>query len=197
MCDAHIKSLNSMMGIVGSFLGIRNCLSLPNGEGKLCVSSFGSVDDRTQSMADLLNDANNYIISNDPRVTKELRLFVVKHIPSFLMAYQALRFPAMHNNSIVLPVKSSLSKFPEVVQTSGFFVPVSTCLRLVAVALVDEDARKALLDTEGGVKTIVSHMVDDPLNPYQRESAVFAVKVFTENFPQGQEAISKVMTATV
>lgn len=192
MCEDRIESLASMMTIVGSHLGIQHRLTVPNCKGKLCISSFGSVDDRTQSVADLLNDANNYIVSNDPRVTRELRLFVVKHIPDFLMAYQSLRFPS-HMQDETLPMKSSLEKFPEVVQTSGFFLPVSTCLRLLAVALIDEEARESLIETETGVKAIVSHMVDDPLNPYQRESAVFVVKVLTENFPRGQEAISKVM----
>jgi hypothetical protein len=69
---------------------------------------------------------------------------------------------------------------------------VSACLRLIAVSLTDIEAKQTLIDT-GNVKTIVSHMVDDPLNPFQREAAVFVVNVFTRDFPPGQLAVSSVM----
>jgi hypothetical protein len=193
MCECHIDALGSMMDWVGETLGFSHCISLPKLETSMCIQKLGSVEDRTQSIADILNDANNYIVSHDRHVTRNLRLFVAQHIPGFLMGYQALRFPQIVDPKC-LPVKSDLNTFPDAIHSSGFYVPVSTCLRLLAVSLIDDEARDTLLASEHGVKTIVSHMVDDPLNPFQRESAVFVVKVFTENYPKGQEAIGKRIT---
>lgn len=112
-------------------------------------------------------------------------------IPRLLRDYQALRFPEILSpSSVSLPLKRDLSSFPEIIYETGLFVPVSACLRLVAVSLSDNETKQELVDADN-VKVIVSHMVDDPLNPYQRESAVFVIKVLTSDFAAGQQAVGE------
>ena len=156
---------------------------------------LGPADGRSSRILGILNRVNEFIVMNAPDSTLELRKYVVTEIPKFLLEYQALRFPEIIDPSCVsLPLKRDLSLFPEVIYETGLFIPVSACLRLIAVSLSDSSAKQVLVGNPESIKSIVSHMVDDPLNPYQRESAVFLVKVLTSDFPPAQEALAKCMT---
>jgi hypothetical protein len=107
------------------------------------------------------------------------------------LGYQALRFPEiLRPESHALPVKRDLSTVPDILIRSGLFVPVSACLRLIAVSLQDNKSKKSLLDNNN-LKAIVSHMVDDPLNAFQREAAIFVIKVLTTNYPPAVEALAQ------
>jgi len=191
--DDHHDSLVDLLSIIALYLGFSKTLDFCREPHTLKIENLGDVDERTQSAADIINTLNYYIQSQPPNVSRKLRLAIVRYMPHFLRGYQSLRFPQISQpESKELPLKHDLSTFPEIISTTGLFVPVSTCLRLIAVSLIDDDAKHALIESDG-VKAIVSHMVDDPLNPYQREAAVFVIKIFTMNFPPGQDAISKVM----
>ena len=157
-------------------------------------SILGERDEREGQLRLALNELNEYIVKCKPESTKTLRFMIVDLLPKLLMVYQSLRFPQIFKTSSVqLPTKVNLEPFPGVIHDTGLFLPVSTCLRLLAVSLSDVEAKNHLIDC-GNLKSIVSHMVDDPLNPLQRESAVFVVKVLTTDFPRGQEEISKLMS---
>ena len=145
-------------------------------------------------MTDLINSLNKYVIDNETEITKEFRLFVVEVVPRFLVAYQLLRFPVHETpQDGALPTNKSFTDFPQSVTGSGLYVPVSACLRLLAVCLTDEPAKRRLVEC-GNVKALVSHMVDDPLNPFQRESAIFAINVLTRDYEPAQRAISHFMS---
>ena len=186
--------LAGLLKCIGDSLGMELdvCTTAAMSDGS--IEDLGPVEDRASYIHKQLNAVNEYVSSTEPTSTRDLRLFVVEFIPRFLLAYQALRFPVISDSSSSgLPTKSDLSTFPEVIYDTGLFVPVSACLRLIAVSLTDTESKQKLIDA-GNVKTIVSHMVDDPLNPFQREAAVFVVNVFTRDFPPGQLAVSSVMT---
>ena len=185
--------LAGLLKCISESLGIEFDFGMTECQLRQKIGDIGPVDDRASYIHNQLNAVNEYISSTDPTATRDLRLFVLQFIPRFLVAYPALRFPVISDSSsTALPTKSDLSTFPAIIYDTGLFVPVSACLRLIAVSLTDIEAKQTLIDT-GNVKTIVSHMVDDPLNPFQREAAVFVVNVFTRDFPPGQLAVSSVM----
>ena len=190
----YIALLTEVIQVVAGTLGFQTILSLlPRSEELTVDSVLGDPVDRSQNMAGIINDVNAYVVSSDPSESIELRDFVIEHIPRFLLGYQSVRFPQIINSrSTDLPTKADLSKFPELINDTGLFVPVSSCLRLIAVSLVDERAKQKLIDT-GNVKAIVSHMVDDPLNPFQREAAIFVINIFTRDYPPAQSAASSIM----
>ena len=191
----HISTLNDLIHLFSLHLNLPNMLNGTESLGKLNLEDLGDVPDRSHNAANIVNDINNYLVNSSPGESESLRLLVVKEIPRFLLAYQALRFPQiLGETSNQLPLKDDLSKFPDIIASTGLFLPVSACLRLVAVSLVDDMAKQTLIDS-GGLKTIISHAVDDPLNPLQRESAVFVIKVLTLNFPAGQRAVAQFMSS--
>lgn len=164
-----------------------------SGAGVPVDDLLGEVDDRVARMVSIFNSVNEFIVSSDPLETAALREYVVDHLPRFLVGYQSIRFPQIkETGTSQFPTKADLTKFPELINDTGLFVPVSTCLRLIAVCLTDDRSKQRLIDC-GNVKSIVSHMVDDPLNPFQRESAIFVVNVFTREYPPAQAAVSSVM----
>lgn len=148
------------------------------------VEEFGAIHERTRYIGGTLNEINDFIVNSDPKETLPLRKKVVELIPLLLMNYQLLRVLSSGAS------KESLSKWPEIVEITGLKIPVSTCLRLIAVCLLDSEVKQCLVDVPLGVKAIVSHMADDPLNPFQREGAIFAIKVLTTDFSPGQDALS-------
>lgn len=188
----EIGKLSKLITYVSRSLELENVLAdLP--DETIPDDFLGPPDDRAFRMVSILNTANAYISSLSPENSLNIRLFVVRYFPRFLMRYQALRFPQILDNvSSSLPTKSDLSRFPEVVNETGLFLPVSAILRLIAVSLIDEESKEELIRA-GNVKAIVSHMVDDPLNPFQRECAIFVIKVFTTGFERGQAAIGEFM----
>ena len=191
----HISTLNDLIHLFSLHLNLPNMLNGTASLGKLNLEDLGDIPDRSHNAANIVNDINNYLVNSSPVESESLRLLVVKEMPRFLLAYQALRFPQiLGERSNQLPLKDDLSKFPDIIASTGLFLPVSAFLRLVAVSLVDDMAKQALIDS-GGLKTIISHAVDDPLNPLQRESAVFVIKVLTLNFPAGQRAVAEFMSS--
>lgn len=194
MSDANHEISNLISG-VATELGFLGIVPLPPCDFAPSIANLGDPDDRSASMMKILNSLNELIVTHSPSSTKDLRLFIVRYLPQFLLGYQSLRFPhIVDSGGTTMPTKEDLSKFPEIINDTGLFVPVSTCLRLIAVSLLDAESKAELLDA-GNTKAIVSHMVDDPLNPFQRESAIFVVKVLTTDFERGQRAISDFMAA--
>ena len=193
--EEHISTLTDLVGVFWTHLALGDSEFVSIVSKNLTIDDLGDISERGHKAADMLNEVNNYLVSTSPTESERLRLFVIKTIPRLLLAYQALRFPQiMGEASKDLPLKEHLSRFPEIIANTGLFLPVSACLRLVAVSLVDDTAKQTLLES-GGLKSIISHAVDDPLNPLQRESAVFVIKVLTLNFPPGQEAVAKFMSS--
>ena len=140
-----------------------------------------------------LNEVNDFVLNTDSRGSTRLLFLLLKWIPRTLLAYQALRFPQiLESDAALMPRREDLGSIPAIVEKTGVFLPVSACLRLIAVCMVDDAARQFLVES-GGVKTVVSHLVDDPLNPFQRESAIFAVKMLTLNFPPAQAEVDRIM----
>jgi hypothetical protein len=190
-----IHELSNLISGVATELGFLRIVPLPSFEFAPSIASLGYPDDRSASMMKILNSLNEFIVKHSPSSTKDLRLFVARYLPQFLLGYQSLRFPHIADSgSTTMPTKEDLSMFPEIINDTGLFVPVSTCLRLIAVSLLDAESKAELIDA-GNVKAIVSHMVDDPLNPFQRESAIFVVKVLTTDFERGKRAISDFIAA--
>jgi|LauGreDrversion4_2_1035121.scaffolds.fasta_scaffold94103_2 hypothetical protein len=180
---------------------IRHQLALESFSGEwlsqssLQLEDLGDVDDRSAHIADIINVSNDYLVSHPTAETGKLRHFIVEQVPRLLVGYQALRFPQiLGESSSELPLKEHLSRFPEKIHQTGLFLPVSAFLRLIAVSLTDDSAKQLLIDS-GGLKAIISHTVDDPLNPLQRESAVFVMKVLTLNYPPAQAAVAKFMSS--
>jgi hypothetical protein len=195
MVGKQVEDFVRIMASVGSALGFVEQPWISSYGIHEEVSFLGSEKERSMELTRRLNEINNFVVSNTIEDTREIRLAIVEMIPVFLMQYQALRFPVILTNDRAnqLPTKADLSRFPEVIYETGLFVPVSACLRLIAVSLIDHESKVRLLES-GNLKTIVSHMVDDPLNPFQRESAVFVVNVLTRDFEEGQRAVASVMT---
>jgi hypothetical protein len=188
----EIDILTKLITYVARSLGFEEVLDMAI-TSEFQEDFLGTADAREIRMLSILNDINDYATKNEPAKTLSLRLFVARYMPRFLLGYQSLRFPQILEKSApILPNKVDLSRFPELVNETGLFVPVSAVLRLIAVCIVDDEAKEELIRA-GNVKTIVSHMVDDPLNPYQRECAIFVVKVFTTGYEKGQIAISGFM----
>ena len=195
MVGKQVEDLVRLMASVGSALGFteqpwRELVDVSDD-----VSFLGAEEDRSVELARRLDLINQFVVSSSLEDTRETRLAIAEMLPKFLTQYQALRFPVilMNDSQNQMPTKADLSKFPEIIYDTGLFVPVSACLRLIAVSLVDHEAKIRLLES-GNVKAIVSHMVDDPLNPFQRESAVFVVNVLTRDFEEGQRAVASLMT---
>ena len=192
--DHRLTHFASVVSAVAQELGIVARLEGISHKRVDTWSILGERDEREGQLRLALNELNEYIVKSNPESTKTLRFMIVDLLPKLLMVYQSLRFPQIFKTSSVqLPTKVNLEPFPGVIHDTGLFLPVSTCLRLLAVSLSDVEAKNHLIDC-GNLKSIVSHMVDDPLNPLQRESAVFVVKVLTTDFPRGQEEISKLMS---
>lgn len=193
------EHMSNLSGLICFFCKHLDMESIECGCRIDCFSEMeyvGDISERSAKAADILNNINNFLVSHPPYDTERIRIFVVRTVPKLLLAYQALRFPQiLGEDTRDLPLKEHLSKFPEIIANTGLFLPVSACLRLVAVSLVDDKAKQTLID-EGGLKAIISHTVDDPLNPLQRESAVFVIKILTLNFPPGQEAVAKFMSSS-
>jgi len=195
VADQHISKLEDLIRLFVTHLGLPNSGKESLSPRSMTIEDLGDVSDRSDNAADIVFDINNYLVNTSPIESETLRLFVVTEIPRLLLAYQALRFPQiLGETSTDLPLKEHLSSFPEIIANTGLFLPVSACLRLIAVSLVDDTAKQTLIDS-GGVKTIISHAVDDPLNPLQRECAVFVLKVLTLNFPPGQQAVARFMSS--
>lgn len=193
--EEHTNTLIRLIGLFRNHLDLEGLTQVLVVGNELILDDLGDMSDRSLHAAHIINDINNYLVSSPPSESEALRLFIVRTIPQLLLGYQALRFPQiLEETSKDLPLKEHLSRFPEIIATTGLFLPVSACLRLIAVSLVDDIAKQSLVDS-GGLKTIISHAVDDPLNPLQRESAVFVIKVLTLNFPPGQEAVAQFMSS--
>jgi hypothetical protein len=186
--------------LTGLLVGVAHSLNLP----KDIFTCYGRVGSNVQELIEngeaisaIRERINRYIevvIGSDHQDTLPFRLFVAEYIPKFLLAYQALRFEVGNRQgSSELPSKSSLSEFPLIVAETGLYVPVSSFLRLLAVCLCDTACKTRLVDC-GNVKSLMSHMVDDPLNPLQRECAVFAMNVLTRDFPPAQAAVTEIMS---
>jgi hypothetical protein len=193
--EHFIRMLLGLMEVYASQLAVQGLPPVANVERGVRLVDLGDVADRSENIADIINNTNNYLVNHSDTETKSLRLFVVENIPRLLLGYQAMRFPQiLGEESKHLPFKEHLSRFPELISQTGLYLPVSACLRLIAVSLTDDCAKQALIDS-GGLKAIISHTVDDPLNPLQRESAVFVMKVLTLNFPPAQAAVAKFMSS--
>jgi hypothetical protein len=158
------------------------------------VEEFGPPEDRELAICRNIERYIDYITATDGSVTKDLRFIVIDFVPRFLLAYQALRFqPISGEDTASMPTKDTLAEFPAIVVDTGLYMPVSKLLRLVAVSLIDGESKQRLVDS-GNSKALMSHMVDDPLNPLQRECAVFAVNVLTRDFEPAQRVISEIMS---
>jgi len=193
--EERTNNLIRLIGLFRNHLDLEGLTQVLVVGNELSLDDLGDMSDRSLHAAHIINDINNYLVTSPPSESESLRLFIIRTMPQLLMGYQALRFPQILGETRKdLPLKEHLSRFPEIIATTGLFLPVSACLRLIAVSLVDDIAKQTLVDS-GGLKTIISHAVHDPLNPLQRESAVFVIKVLTLNFPPGQKAVAQFMSS--
>jgi hypothetical protein len=193
--SSKVDELRLIMDSVANVLGISNNIYNPINPSGSLFEKLSEVDSRESTLRCLINEYNDFVVQNDPETTKTFRLFVVSELPRFLVGYQLLRFPSVSSSEDwPLPTKQSLQDFPEAVVETGLYVPVSACLRLLAVCLSDVEAKQCFIDS-GNVKALMSHMVDDPLNPLQRESAIFAVNVLTRDFEPAQRSIAELMSS--
>jgi hypothetical protein len=144
------------------------------------ASSLGTTSERADEMAVIVEAVNAHLTLSDPLGSVELRRTILDLIPQILMHYQALRFPAILDPMAPLPpVKSGQSGHPEIVKRTGMILPVSGLLRLIGVSLLDKDSIENFKSNGLNVRVILSHAVDDPLNPYQRENAIFVLKIIS------------------
>ena len=195
MVDQYARELHDILNSVANALEMSRSIFQYESTGSPVETEFGPPTEREQVISTRIQAFIDYITTVDAEKSQELRYKVVDLVPSFLLAYQALRFRNIDSEAqgAAMPTKETLSEFPTVVAETGLYMPVSKLLRLVAVSLTDEAAKRRIV--EGCyTKALMSHMVDDPLNPLQRECAVFAINVLTRDFEPAQRAISQIMS---
>ena len=190
MAEEFARELQDLLNNIAIGLQMSTSIFPSEAPDVALEAQLGSPEEREHAVSLIIQAYIDFITTEDPQKSQKLRFKVVDHVPPFLLAYQALRF---RNIDQAMPTKETLSEFPAIVVETGLYMPVSKLLRLVALSLTDEASKRRILE-RGHTKALMSHMVDDPLNPLQRECAVFAINLLTRDFEPAQRAISDIMS---